>query len=942
MKHPGINSTDRFLLIAFVLCVTGSLLIYQQIERQYSRSTLVTHSYIIKVTLNQFLLNLTEAETNQRGYLLTHDSDFLADYQLALHKARFIVGILDSLTLDNPEQQEHLLQLRQAFNNSMLSLQASMMITALPPATTAAEPATLTSATTTTSATPAPAASTATSPSRSPNPSALSVPSIAGDPRIQEILQHTKDIHDNLRADAYRMLDAEDSLLRDRVVARNSLIRRNPWFMLCTVLLVTVLIGFVYLKLKKETLLRLDSEQNTAELEKKVQQRATELASLNEQLTTQNNVFLHAEKSALIGSYTWNPATGEMTFSDNLFRLLGYDPGDFTPSHDALVRLVHPAERRDIGKNTPFLLESIIQTGAPCRFITTEGVIRHFRATGEHLYKPEGEIVAGTFQDITKDIELRQALETNENFVRTLLDIAPSTITIFDLEKSANTFSSHPQLPTLGHRDESATSGDGPYSRLHPDDRAPAAQYLESLRILNDREVSEFEYRVKNDEGGYTYLMSRNTPYRRNSQQEIIQILGATIDITERVRAQLEVKAKTEALLRSSFEQQSSIRFKALADSMPQIVWTADPGGRIDYFNQRWYSYLRRPDKTLSMRDLTENIHPDDVAGYFGSWNISVDTGHPLQVEFRFRDQNNPDQYCWFLAKALPITDPKGVIVKWHGTFTDINDLKLAQLSIQQLVKEKEDFIHIASHELKTPVTSLKGSIQLLERMAGEGTQGEEIDGLIGIAVRQVNKLSRMVGDLLDVARMDANRVELAERDFGLQEAIADSLEQVKFLAPGATVRIEGPTDIQLHTNKERFEQVITNFLSNAIKYSPEGAEIVLQSSLQDGRLRIAVTDQGIGIAPAKLPFVFDRFFRVEGSSDKFSGLGLGLYISAEIISRLSGEIGADSELGKGSTFWFTLPLNGNGQPAQPAGDPQPAAHAQPAEGQSLARRRRR
>ena len=573
--------------------------------------------------------------------------------------------------------------------------------------------------------------------------------------------------------------------------------------------------------------------------------------------------------------------------------------------------LIHPAEKTEILKNTPFLLESIIQTEAPCRFITKEGVIRYFRATGKHLYNPDGEVIAGTFQDITKDIELRQALESNDNFIRSLLDIAPSTITIFDLEKSTTVFSSHPLLPTLGHRVENIPgSFDNPYALIHPDDRAAATEYLGSLRLLQDREVSEFEYRVKNSDGGYTYLMTRNTPYKRNGNLETIQILGATIDITEKIRAQLEVKAKTEALLRSSFEQQSATRFKTLADSMPQIVWTADAGGRIDYFNQRWYSYTRLPEGTLSMSNLTEMMHPEDVAEYFDNWKRSLATGHPFQTEFRFKDQSHPGQYCWLLAKALPIYDATGVIVKWHGTFTDINDLKLAQLSIQQLVKEKEDFIHIASHELKTPVTSLKGSIQLIERISADGALPEEMDVLIEMAVRQVNKLGRMVGDLLDVARMDADKLELVRRDFVLQEAIADSLEQVRSLAPKSAVRINGPADLLIHSNKERIEQVITNFLSNAIKYSPEGSEIVVEPSLEDGYLRVAVTDQGIGIPSSKLPLVFDRFFRVEGSSDKFSGLGLGLYISAEIVSRLRGEIGAISEPGKGSTFWFTLPVN--------------------------------
>lgn len=899
MKHPSIISTDRFLLISFILCITGSLLIYQQINRQYTKSNLVTHSYIIKVTLNQFLLNLTEAQTNQRGYLLTHDSDFLTSFQRAIHKARFIVVILDSLTLDDPGQQESLFKLRQAFNNSMLTLQASMLLPVPVTQPAGGQQGAQRAG--------GPGAQQATAqPASDAQPAGLP----ALDDPSDAVIDHTKDLLDNLRNVAYSMLDAENTLLNQRILDRDSLIKKNPYYMLLTGVLIISLIVFVYLKLKKETLLRLDSEQNTAALEKKDFQRTKELARLNEKLTTQNNVFLHAEKIALIGSYTWNLSTGEMSFSDNLYRMLGYDPGEFTPSYDQLLQLVHPSDKAEILKGTPFALESIIQTENPCRFLTREGVVKYFRATGKHLYQPGGEVIAGTFQDVTKDIELRQALENNDNFIRSLLDIAPNTITIFDLERSATVFSSHPRLPTLGHRMENGSDpGESPFALIHPDDREAAVQYLESLKGLQDREVLEFEYRVKNGDGSYTYLMSRNTPYKRNSRLEIIQILGATIDITEKVKAQLEVKAKTEALLRNSFEQQSAKRFKTLADSMPQIVWTADAGGRIDYFNQRWYSYTRLPERTFSMTDLSGNIHPEDVGEYFDNWTRSLETGNPFQVEFRFKDQHHRDQYCWLLAKALPIHDQNGIITKWHGTFTDINDLKLAQLSIQQLVKEKEDFISIASHELKTPVTSLKGSIQLLERMAGEGTLPGEMDGLIQMAVRQVNKLSRMVGDLLDVARMDADKIELVKRDFLLMEAVSDSLEQVRYLSARSAIHVNGSTNVLIHSNKERIEQVITNFLSNAIKYSPEGSDIQVELSLHDGQLRIAITDHGIGIPASKLPFVFDRFFRVEASSDKFSGLGLGLYISAEIISRLQGDIGVTSELGKGSTFWFTLPV---------------------------------
>jgi two-component system CheB/CheR fusion protein len=306
-----------------------------------------------------------------------------------------------------------------------------------------------------------------------------------------------------------------------------------------------------------------------------------------------------------------------------------------------------------------------------------------------------------------------------------------------------------------------------------------------------------------------------------------------------------------------------------------------------------------------------ENLHPDDIRAYFDNWNGSLATGKPFQVEFRFKDHRHPGEYCWFLAKALAIYDADGSVMKWHGTFTDINDLKLAQLAVQRLVKEKEDFISIASHELKTPVTTLKGSIQLLEQQTAQETFSEDSILLISMAGRQIKKLSRMVGDLLDVAKMDADRLLLIKADFLLKDAIGNSLEQVRYLSRKRSILVEGTTDISIHAHKERIEQVITNFLSNALKYSSEGSDIRVSASVEHNGVKVMVTDDGIGIPASKLPYVFDRFFRVEESSDRFSGLGLGLYISAEIISRHDGQIGVDSEPGKGSTFWFTLPRGG-------------------------------
>jgi two-component system CheB/CheR fusion protein len=247
-------------------------------------------------------------------------------------------------------------------------------------------------------------------------------------------------------------------------------------------------------------------------------------------------------------------------------------------------------------------------------------------------------------------------------------------------------------------------------------------------------------------------------------------------------------------------------------------------------------------------------------------------------------------------------------VLAWHGTFTDVNDQKLAQLAIERLAKEKEDFIGIAGRELKTPVTILKGSIQLLEREAKGFELSPELSNLIRMAGRQAGRLSRMVSDLLDVARLDAERIRLPKSDFLLREVIEESIEQVNHPGRRETIRVTGWTDIPVHANKERIGQVVMNFLSNAIKYSNEGSEVTITVTREEGYVRLAVEDRGVGIPKERLAFVFDRTFRVDESEKTASGLGLGLYVSAEIIALHQGEIGVNSEPGQGSVFWFRLP----------------------------------
>jgi signal transduction histidine kinase len=225
----------------------------------------------------------------------------------------------------------------------------------------------------------------------------------------------------------------------------------------------------------------------------------------------------------------------------------------------------------------------------------------------------------------------------------------------------------------------------------------------------------------------------------------------------------------------------------------------------------------------------------------------------------------------------------------------------------EELMSKKDEFMSIASHELKTPITTLKASLQVLEKMSFSNDELGKAAPFIEKASRQVNKLTDIVQELLDVTRIQSGSLQLHKTDFNLMDMVKQCVDEC--LATGThAVDIAGDDSIMVHADVNRIDQVLTNLLTNAFKYSPSAMPVsVLVEKTTDGRAKVTVSDKGIGIPEEKIGNIFDRFYRVENTSQNFSGIGLGLYISAEIIKRHDGDIGVSSTPGKGSSFWIVL-----------------------------------
>ena len=351
------------------------------------------------------------------------------------------------------------------------------------------------------------------------------------------------------------------------------------------------------------------------------------------------------------------------------------------------------------------------------------------------------------------------------------------------------------------------------------------------------------------------------------------------------------VKERTNDLL------MSREYFQYLANNIPVIIWTADTDGKLNYINRRWYEYTGF-DLEESKTKQNELVHPDDLETSSTAWRYALKYKQKYEQEFRFK--RNPDgAYRWHYAQAIPFKDEYGNITAWIGTSIDIDDQK-------KQLERKDEFIGVASHELKTPLTSLKGYLQLMEL---QKTLPELVKSYISKANLSLVKLQRLVDELLDVSRIKAGKLEFSKQIFNLTELVSQCVDNSRIMYPLFTIKKELQENIMVMGNEERIEQVFMNLINNAVKYSPECKKIIVRTESDDTSAIVSVVDFGVGMSEQDQKFIFERFYRANGHDHLTPGLGMGLYIASEIMKEHKGEIQVRSKLNEGCVFTFSLPL---------------------------------
>lgn len=293
------------------------------------------------------------------------------------------------------------------------------------------------------------------------------------------------------------------------------------------------------------------------------------------------------------------------------------------------------------------------------------------------------------------------------------------------------------------------------------------------------------------------------------------------------------------------------------------------------------------------------------LSGYSKTKEIPIIFLSAMNTEKKFITKGYDSGGIDYITKPV---DPDILLLKVK-TFYRLYEQNLA---LKLLESKKDEFMTIASHELKTPLTSIKAYIQLLERLLSRSAD-KNVTEYIHRAHEQVLKLEKLISELLDISKIENGKLKMNKKHFDLEQMVQNTILTISNISREAGVSIvrEGERfKNQVFADEIRVEQVLINFLTNAIKYSPGSGKVVVRTSQGANHFCIAVQDFGIGIPEEKQKHIFSKFYRVEESSVKFQGLGIGLYICAEIIRQHQGTYGITSTLGKGTTVHFSIPLN--------------------------------
>lgn len=379
------------------------------------------------------------------------------------------------------------------------------------------------------------------------------------------------------------------------------------------------------------------------------------------------------------------------------------------------------------------------------------------------------------------------------------------------------------------------------------------------------------------------------------------------------VLARLKAEQVQIELIQSQIALQSGEELtRVVMNSLPALIAVLDSKGTIVSTNSSWSDFMAtlRGNDTYQPFSVGDNIITRFKTGTAlmreqfsrrakdGLEKLLRGQLQQFMLEYPVSIKNGEEK--WFLLTASALKhEGSGVVV----SNTDITKLKRAD-------QQKDEFLSIASHELKTPITSARAYVQVLQKILSKHTN-KKVGPVLGKVLNQIEKMQLLISDLLDVSKIEAGKLRLNKQVFVLGELVSEVTEAMQLASETHTIQLRCESTVRVLADRERIGQVITNLIDNAIKYSPEANRVEVVCTNDDTHVQVTVSDFGLGIPKKDQKYLFKRFYRVRQMSQGgvYPGLGLGLYICNEIMQRSGGTLSVESSTGAGSTFTFRLPV---------------------------------
>ncbi|MBC6110869.1 PAS domain S-box protein [Pedobacter fastidiosus] len=642
------------------------------------------------------------------------------------------------------------------------------------------------------------------------------------------------------------------------------------------------------------------------ELEKRVDARVKELIESEERF---KNMAEATDIFIAVGDETGNA----IYFNSPWVEITGRSMDDLLAF--GWADLVHEDDRERYVNIYLSALESRVDFTGEFRLLSKTGDYYWLLAKGSPRLRSDGTFLGYISSCI--DITDRKLYELERQNLNSLIEASSEFIGLADLDGNFE-YLNPAALSKLGWSDFAERML---IDCVYPEDKLKAETIFSELL---DKGNVRYEIRFWNEQSRIPFWIEWNGFFIRDAlSNEVIALATVSPDITERKLYQEELQGINQDLALSNEElattneelaqthddlvqyinklSESDEKLRQAIETGKMGTWSVDPNTLEITMSAFVKELLGLPiDEPVAMGEVMKAINPKYHKLLGTALENAMTKNLPSDTEYQINNLINGEEK-WVRATGRVFLDQDGNPTEYSGLFMDITDRKLDEL-------RKNDFIGMVSHELKTPLTAINGFVQVLQRKAKIADDGYAVNAL-DKANNQVRKMTTMINGFLNVSRLESGKLLVEKSKFNLDELLEEAIEDTYISQSTHSIKFVKGCKVDVYADRDKIGNVISNLLSNAHKYSANGTHIEVSCEIKDNEVCVGIKDEGIGISKEDSSKLFERYYRVQ-SNHTISGFGIGLYLSAEIIDRHNGKIWVESEPNKGSTFYFTLPLD--------------------------------